>query len=379
MNHPKHLYRTWIEINTQKLRHNMTEFLKYIPKKTELMAVVKSNAYGHGIVGIAQTLSLFPRFQKRGWFGVDSLVEGIRLRKDGIIAPILVLGFTLPNRMQEAAKHNIAITISTLESLKILQTIKNIPKTHLKFDTGMHRQGFFKKDLPAVLEVLKKIPNVRLKGVYTHFALAKDPEDYTFTHQQYSDFQEVVGVIKKKYPNILCHAAATGGALLFPQTHADMVRIGIGLYGYFPSLEAKTHLQKKVFLQPILSWKSIISEIKKVQKGLGVGYDLTCRVSRNTTIAVIPIGYWHGYDRGLSSCGLVLVRGKRARVLGRVSMDMIIVDITDIPKVSIGDTVTIIGSQGKETITAEEIADMLGTSAYEVLTRINPLIYKINI
>jgi alanine racemase len=179
------------------------------------------------------------------------------------------------------------------------------------------------------------------------------------------------------YGDCMYHASATGGALLFPEAHFDMVRIGIGLYGYWPSEESRKAEKKlKIKLKPALVWKSIIAEVKKISKGSRVGYDGTEQVRRDTIMAVIPIGYWHGYDRGLSKVGEMLIRGKRAKVLGRISMDMTVIDVTDIPKVRVGDEVVLIGRQGKEAIFADELAAKINTTAYEFLTRINPLIAR---
>lgn len=378
MGSPKNLYRTWIEIDRHKLRQNISEFLTLLKSGTEFMAVVKSNAYGHGIVDMTKAIStLFLKSRKHGlWFGVDSIVEAVRLRKEGIREPMLVLGYTLPLRMKEASSRGISITISSFDSLERVAGLKKPISIHLKFDTGMHRQGFFKEDISEILDILKHSPNIKLEGVYTHFAMAKDPKRPTFTKQQHTKFSEITKVLRRLYPNIIVHSSASGASLLFPKMRPDMVRIGIGLYGYYPSSEARLAMEKKVKLHPILSWRSQISEIKKIPKGDSIGYDRTETVKRSSAIAVVPIGYWHGYDRGLSSKGRVLVRGRIARVLGRVSMDMITIDVTGIPDVEVGDTVTIIGKDGANAVTADDIGAMIGTSSYEVLTRINPLIHK---
>ncbi|MEK7636547.1 MAG: alanine racemase [Patescibacteria group bacterium] len=362
-------FRTWIEIDVKKLRANVSEFLTLVSASTRVCAIVKSNAYGHGIVGIARELSKMREFKKRGWFAVDSIVEAVRLRKEGIRTPILVLGYILPRFISDAVNHNISITVSSLETLRHLTAISKSPRIHLKIDTGMHRQGFFPEEISSILPQLKKII---IEGVYTHFA---DPERVALTRKQYEKFFFVKNVIAPIYPNAIFHAAASGAAILCPKTRCDMVRIGIGLYGYFPSHKARVRA-RGISLHPILSWKSIVSEIKRIPKGESVGYYFTECMRRDSMLAIIPIGYWHGFDRSLSSRGFVLIRGKRAKVIGRVSMDMITVDCTDIQNVAIGDQVTIIGVDGRESISAEEIADMQGTSAYEVLTRINPLIQR---
>lgn len=387
--------RTWIEIDKKALRNNMEQFLKLIPKKTRLMAVVKSNAYGHGLALVAKLLAnLQPttyNLQPRLWFGVDSIVEALALRREGIKNQILVLGSTLPTRFTEAARENIVVTISNFESLAALGKIKNRPANqgetrpsgrpvfHIKIDTGMHRQGFLPNDIFKLIKLLKYF-KLSPQGVYTHFAAAKDIAYPTYTLEQLKKFNSAVSDLKKAgFKNLVRHAAASGGTLLFPDSHLDMVRVGMGPYGYFPSPEAELHLWDKIKLKPVLSWKTLVVEIKEIPAGSYVGYDLVEKVNRKTKIAVLPIGYWHGYDRGLSSIGEVLVRGRRAKVLGRVSMDMGVIDVTDIPKVLVGDEVALIGRQGREELRADELALKIGTSQYEFLTRINPLIKRVSV
>ncbi len=392
--------RTWIEIDKRALQHNVEQFLKLIPKSTRFMAVVKSNAYGHGLVPTAQALLSFRSFSEGGWFGVDSIVEGLRLRKEGITNPILVLGATLHNRFAEAARENITVSISNFDSLRALARAKKRPAFHLKIDTGMHRQGFLPEETHQLIKLIKRY-KLAPEGVFTHFAAAKDILYPTYTLEQTKKFKDTVRAFEKAGFNppaggMIRHAAASGGTLLFPETHFDMVRIGMGLYGYFPSPEARLNLSSEhyrgltsIVLKPVLTWKTVVAEVKEIPKGSFVGYDLTERVSRKTKIAVLPIGYWHGYDRGLSTIGEVLVRGARAKLLGRVSMDMIVVDITDIDekiknqsaswrtKIKNGEEVILIGRQGREELWADELAGKIGTSQYEFLTRINPLVKRI--
>lgn len=373
--------RTWIEVDQRALHHNVEQFLKLIPTRTRFMAVVKSNAYGHGLTLVAKALARHKgqnAHRKEIWFGVDSLVEALRLRRENVENPILVLGSTLPARLWEAVEHRIAITVSNFEALSALAKEKVKPSFHIKVDTGMHRQGFLTDEISKCIRFLswsRLLP----QGIYTHFAAAKDIAYPTYTHEQMRKFNEaIVSFQKSGLKNMICHAAASGGTLLFPQSHYDMVRIGMGLYGYWPSLESRiTHPNPSIMFKPVLAWKTIVGECKEIPKGVHVGYDLTERVSRKTKIAVLPIGYWHGYDRGLSSVGEVLIRGRRAKIIGRVSMDMVVADVTDIPAVRAGDEVVLVGQQRKETITADEISLKIGTSPYEFLTRINPLIRRV--
>ena len=300
-----------------------------------------------------------------------------------------MLGSTLPSRIKEAAENNIILTVSNFESLSSLIRANKRTAFHLKIDTGMHRQGFLPENIPLLIKNLKS-RGINPNGVYTHFASAKDAAYPTYTLTQLSKFNKTIVELRKAgFRGFLKHAAASGGVILFPESHLDMVRIGMGLYGYWPSSEAKLGVSlrklkikneklKTVELKPVLTWKTIISEIKEIPKGSYVGYDLAEKVYKKTKIAVLPIGYWHGYDRGLSGIGEILIRGRRARVLGRVSMDMIIADATDIKNVKVGDEAVLIGRQGGGEIWADELALKIGTSQYEILTRINPLIRRVS-
>jgi len=367
--------RTWIEIDTKAVAHNYRVFRKLIGKKTKLMGVVKSNAYGHSLVQFSREL------EQLGvdYLGVDSIVEALRLREEKIASPILVLGYTLPEMMGEAALHDIAITISSFSQLSEAMHLKTKKplRVHIKVDTGMHRQGFQLGDSTRLLSQLgHRMSKLRVEGLYTHFAEAKNPRSGDNTRRQIKEFHEWIRAFHHAGFDPMLHAAASGGAMLYPDAHFDMVRIGIGLYGLWPSQEAERYLGKKITLKPVLSWKAVVSEVKEVKKGERVGYDFTEILRRESKIAIIPIGYWHGFPRLLSSKGRVLLHAKTARVLGRVSMDMIIVDVTEISNVREGDIATLIGKDGKEVITQGELANFSGTTHYEITTRLNPLMKK---
>lgn len=368
--------RTWIEIDRNAFRHNTEQFLKLIPQKTRLMAVIKSNAYGHGLSLVGTMLTKYPHV----WIGVDSITEALRIRHDGLTNSMLVLGHTLSARIEDARRGGIAITVSQFETLTDLARMRITPAFHLKIDTGMHRQGFLPENLPRLIALLKSKGLVPA-GIYTHFAAAKDKKDPAYMHMQTRVFKHAIVVMKAAgFSRIIVHAAASGAALLFPETHFDMVRIGMGLYGYWPSAEATVSYHKlQTTLKPVLTWKTIVGEVKEIPKGSCIGYDSTECVRTRTRMAVLPIGYWHGFDRGLSSKGEVLIRGKRARVLGRVSMDMIAVEVTKISGVRVGDEVVIIGRQGKNAVWADEIAKKIDSTAYEVIARLNPLIRRVEV
>ena len=367
--------RTWIEIDKRAIAHNYGVLRKLISKNAKLMAVVKSNAYGHGIVGFSQELEKL----SVDWFGVDSIVEAVTLRESGITKPILVLGYILPEMIDTASKNDISITVSTFELLFQIaeMRLKRKIKIHIKVDTGLNRQGFREEDMGEVINRLVNIKSkIKVEGLFTHFAGVRFGKYKDNVEKQFDGFKKWIKIFSDNGFSPIVHAGASGVALLFPEAHFDMVRTGIALYGLLPRAEIKSQLDSEN-LKPILQWKTLIAEVKKVHAGSYVGYDYTEKLERNSIIAVCPIGYWHGYPRALSGKGNVLVKGYRAKVLGRVSMDMIVIDITDIPATSVGDVVTLIGRDGQEVIPAEEIAYLAETSVYEILTRINPLIKKI--
>jgi alanine racemase len=374
--------RTWLEISKKAIAHNYHIFRNLIPKSCKILSVVKSNAYGHNLVEFAQIQ------EKLGtdFVGVDSVVEALTLRRDGIKIPILVLGYTLPEMIKEAARKNISIAVSNFESLSAVVKTKVKIRVHIKVDTGMNRHGFFEKDILKVLKILKSNGstslttsgrNIIVEGLFTHFSMAKDPHSRSYTNSQIKKFNKWRDDFIKVGFNPICHTSATSGTLLYKDAQYDMVRIGIGLYGIWPSEEARKHLEKKIKLLPALSWKTIVAEVKKIPKGEKVGYDGTAITKRNSTLAILPLGYWHGFPRALSNIGYVLINGKKAKIVGRVCMDIIMVDITDIKNVKVGDEVVIIGRSGRAEITADDISKIIKGSTYELLTRINPLIKRI--
>ena len=362
--------RTWIELDRKALVHNYRAFRKITGPKAGLFEVVKSNAYGQGLFDIAKLLD------QAGvdGFCVDSITEGMALRKEGIRRPILVLGATLPEMLGEASRRDISVTISNFENLRALSKMKRPPEFHLKFDTGMHRQGFYPEEAGEVMRSLNSTRTGRkLSGIYTHFACATR-KGSSETERQYQKFLGVKRSFESAgFKDLKFHCSATGGTLMDKRYHLDMLRVGKGMYGFFPT----QHLERgsKVKLRPVLAWRALVTEVKYVPAGGRVGYDLTEQVQRRTKLAILPVGYWHGFPRSLSGIGEVLIRGKKAKVLGRVSMDILAVDATGIP-VQIGDEATLLGRAGKRELRAPEVAERSGTIAYEFLTRLNPLIQK---
>lgn len=367
--------RTWVEVDKKSLKHNYNLFRKIIGSRCALMAVVKSNAYGHGLLESAKEIKSLGV----NWFCVDSIVEALALRKAGIKNPMLVLGYTLPNKFSEAAKNNISLTISSWDNLKILTNFRFTQplKIHIKIDTGMSRQGFAPSDANLIASFAKKnfSSKIALEGVYTHFAAAKNPSFTGPTMRQFALFQGAASAFENQGFKPMKHAAATSATLIFPTTRLDAVRVGIGMYGLWPSKETEAAFKDAFKLKPALSWRAVLSEVKELPKGSRVGYDLTEALLKKTKVAICPIGYWHGYPRSLSSIGRVIVGGGLAKVLGRVSMDMIALDISS-GKAKVGDVVTLIGRNGKLSVSADDLAYLADTTNYEIVTRINPLIKR---
>ena len=373
--------RTWLEVDTKAVAHNYRVFRKLLSKqkgkKVKLMGVIKSNAYGHNLLefgGVLEKLGI-------DWLGVDSLVEALSVPREKVKIPVLVLGYTLPSLYDDARKHGVSVTVSNFSALKAAMKLTHEKKplyVHIKVDTGMHRQGFQLGGQKELFRALShKKANIVIEGLYTHFAQAKDPRDRDFTMRQVKEFSMWIKAFREAGFDPIVHASATSGSMIYPSAHFDMVRVGIGLYGIWPSGLIERGLADKITLKPVLSWKAVVSEVKSVAKGERIGYDRTELLQHDSRIAIIPIGYWHGFPRLLSNKGRVLIHGQTARVLGRVSMDMIVVDVTSIKGVTEGDIATVIGRDKASQIEARELGEMSLTTAYEIVTRLNPLMKRL--
>lgn len=372
--------KTWIEISKNNLLHNLEQFKKLVGEQIKIMGVVKANAYGHGLAEVASVIS-----DKVDWFGVDSLSEALKLRQAAIKKPILILGYTELKDLKEAVKNNISLTVYNKETIEKLGKIPihnpNLnPKIHIKIETGTTRQGVLENEILDFVKFVKQYPSIEIHGLSTHYANIEDTTDSSFAMVQLETFSRVTEILKKENVSVsLRHTACSAATILFPETRFDMVRLGISMYGLWSSKETKAVAKNKnleLDLRPVLTWKTIVAQIKNLSAGTPVGYGLSERVSRDSKIVVLPIGYYDGYDRKLGNVGNVLIRGKRCKVLGRVCMNMIIVDVTDVEKIELEDEAVLLGRQGKEEISAEDLAGKIGTINYEAVTRINPLISR---
>lgn len=364
---------TIAEIDLNALAFNFRQLQKRVPRGVKILAVVKADAYGHGAVPVSLKL------EKSGveYLGVAIPEEGVELRRGGVKAPILVLGGVYGGDVENITRFNLTPVVFHNEALKSIsraaQGRRKKVRVHLKVDTGMGRLGVPLPRWPSFLKEIIHFPNVEVEGILSHFSMM-DEEDYT--RHQWDQFlcavkcAEEVG-IRCKY----VHMASSATLVTSPQYSGSLVRPGILLYGVYPS----PVLKNLVSLKPVMTLKTRIHFLKSVPRGSKISYGGTFLTRRESLIATLPIGYADGYSRSLSNRGEVLVRGKRAPVVGKVCMDFIMVDVTDIPKVSSGDEVVLIGSQGNEIITAEEIADKINSISYEVLCSVGkrvPRIYK---
>lgn len=379
---------TWVEIKKSAIKNNLKQFRNIIGSEKKLMAIVKSNAYGHGMIGTAKIAV----DSGVDWLGVINLKEALMLRKAKIKKPIFILSFWEKNNdVEKGIRENINFPVYTIAQAKFLSQkaikIKKQAKIHIKLDTGANRIGIFPKDAKNFFQKLNKIPNIKINGIFTHFS-SSESKNQAYTNKQINLFSKTLKELKKQKINIpLAHAGCSASTINNIKTHFDLVRVGIGLYGLWPSEETEQLAKEnnlRVKLKPSLTWKTKIIQIKEIPKNSFIGYDCTFKTKKRIKLAVLPIGYWDGYNRQLSNPspfknkgGEVLIKGKRCSIVGRICMNLSMVDITELDNPKIGETVVLIGQQKNKEITVEEIAQKTKTINYEVVTRINPLIPRI--
>ena len=353
--------RVWAEIDLDCLADNVRG-LKQRAGNAHLLAVVKSNAYGHGAVPVARAA-----IDSGAWgLGVISVDEGEELRRAGITAPILLLGSAAPATADRIAAHDLRATVASLDMGQALSKAgRRAGKhavVHVKVETGLNRFGIPPDAAVTLADALRALPYVSVEGLSTHLA-SIDEGDKTFSHQQYELFRACA----ERLPWIPIHHVASTGALLdLPELSLGMVRSGIGIYGCYPSAE----VSRSVPLQPVLSLRSRIARVTDVAVGGNVGYGRTWTADRPSRIATVMAGYGDGWRRSLSNQGVVLVRGQRAPIVGRVAMDMHMIDVTDVADAAVDDEVTLIGAQANATLDADEVAARAGTISYEILAGI---------
>ncbi|PYS02051.1 MAG: alanine racemase [Acidobacteria bacterium] len=370
---------SWIEIDRARLVGNLNALRALNHPGTALLVVVKANAYGHGLATVAPVIAEYA-----DWLGVNCLDEALAITRLGIQKPVAILGHTPLDDIEAVVRNGYRQVLYRLDVARALseaaQKHGTIAQVHLKIETGTNRQGIAPAELQAFTEEIGRLPRLHVEGVYTHFANVEDTLDPSFAQSQLRRFQEALATLERAgiRPQHV-HASATAGSLLYPEMDFTMVRIGIGTYGVWPSRETQLAARergRKPALQPVLEWKTRVVQVKDVRTGDYVGYGLTYRASRPMKLVVLPIGYYDGYDRKLSNSGRALIHGQPASVVGRVAMNMTMVDVTDIGA-DLDDEVVLIGRQGNGEIRAEELAEKIGTIPYEVLARINPLIPRV--
>ncbi|MDN5345461.1 MAG: alanine racemase [Clostridia bacterium] len=366
----------WAEIDLDAIAYNVCAMKRLLAPQTEIMAVVKANAYGHGAVPVARTALA----NGVTWLGVATLDEALALRREGITAPLLILGYTPPEDAGRVVAAGISQTVFTLEQARCLsdaaQAAGTRARLHLKIDTGMGRLGFLPDQAVAAIPAIARMPHVSLEGIFTHFAAA-DAADKSYTRRQLSLFQRVITELEQQGITFPWRHAANSGAIIdLPETYFNLVRAGIILYGHYPSSEVQ---QGRLNLRPAMTLKTRIVLVKEVPAGTYISYGCTYRTTGPARIATLPVGYADGYSRLLSNRAEVLIRGRRASVIGRICMDQCMIDVTAVPEARAGDEVVLFGCQGGKTLPVEEVAAWMGTINYEILCLVSgrvPRVYS---
>ncbi len=373
-------FRVQANVNLDAIRNNISAGKKLIKPGTKMMAVVKADAYGHGAVPVAKAVDDIVDA-----YAVAIVEEGVELRKAGITKPILILGYTFPEMCSEAVKNDIAMAAFDYNTVKEYDSVaKKLNKkaiVHIKLDTGMRRIGYLcdtEEEIAEGIEDIKKIAaleNVFIEGMFTHFSKA-DEADKTFARGQFAKYMHFAEKLKENGINIpIKHVCNSAGVIDIPEADLDMVRFGITTYGMYPTDDVT---KEKLPVEPAMEIKTHISMLKTLSEGIGIGYSGTFVTKGTTRVATIPVGYGDGFPRGLSNAGRVLIKGKSAPILGRICMDQCMVDVSDIPDAEVGDVVTLMGVDGNEFISAEEIGMTVGNSFhYEVVCDISKRVPRV--
>ncbi|TYQ16781.1 UNVERIFIED_CONTAM: alanine racemase [Acetivibrio alkalicellulosi] len=370
------LNRAWAEVNLDNIAHNVREIRRITDKKSEILGVVKADAYGHGVMEVAKIL--LENGVSR--LAVSMLDEAIQLRHNGIDVPILILSYTDPRRAEEIIKNNVTQTVFSHDLAQSLsqaaQKLDRDVKIHIKIDTGMTRVGFM-PGYSAVKNVtaISKLPRIIIEGMYTHFASA-DENDKNYTHMQFEKFMSIISELNRIGVYIpVKHVCNSAGIIEFPGMHLNMVRPGIALYGLYPSNEVDN---TKIQLKPAMTLKANIILVKEVEKDTCISYGRIFKTKCDSKIATLPIGYADGYTRLLTNKGEVLINGQLVPIVGRICMDQCMVDITHIKgNVNVGDEAVLFGKQNDGEIKVEELAQSIGTINYEVVSIIGKRIPRV--
>lgn len=363
---------SWIELSAGNARHNIAEFRRLLHPAVQIASVVKGNAYGHGMAEMLGVLEpVVDAFQ------VDDLEELRRLRATSS-KRALVLGYIRKADLREAIDLKGEIALYDLERIDALAKLGCRAKVHLKIDAFLGRQGVLEQDLPAVLDRLRGAENIEVVAAYMHFANIEDTGDRAHARLQIETFMRCVGAIRKAGFDVQTHLSSTSGVLAYERElgQNSLVRIGLGTYGMWPS-EMLRATNDSIHLEPVMRWLTRVAQVKEVPAKYPIGYGLSYRTPGPARIAIIPQGYSDGYLRALSNRGSVLIRGTRCRILGRVAMNMFAVDVNHLPDLQPEEEVVLLGAQGDDEITAEQLAEQIGTINYEVTTLVSPLLPRL--
>lgn len=367
---------SWIELSQKALRHNVSS-LRRLAGDRKLAVSVKANAYGHGLTEIVSDLA---EVAEADYVTVHSLEEALACRRHGWSRPVMILGPVASDQLETIIENDFEPVIFDLATLRGLGKAgdrrQTSVKTHVKLETGTHRQGITRDEMEKFAAVYKRYPSLRRPhGAAMHFANIEDTTIHEYADQQLASFNQMVAQLKKLgIPPRIRHTASSAAMILFDKTRFELVRPGLATYGHWPSKE--TYLSYRLaggendLFHPVLTWKTRITQLKKVPADAFIGYGCTYRTTAPARIAVLPVGYSEGYDRALSNRAHVLIRGRRAPVRGRVCMNLTMVDVTDIKGVRLGDEVTLIGRQGGESVSMELLASWAGTINYEIMARL---------
>lgn len=355
MNNLDKYYRVYATVNLDAIYKNVANLKANTKENTKVIAVIKTDGYGHGAVPVARTID-----ELVDGYAVATIDEGVNLRKNGLTKPICILGYTHESQFDRAVKYDIRPAIFEFDSAKKLSDIAvregKKAKIHIAIDTGMSRIGFqIKEESVDIIEKISKLEGIEIEGIFTHF-FASDEQDKNSAYEQYNKFCDINKKLKDRGLDIKVKHCSNSAAIIDMQdVNMDCVRAGIAMYGMYPSDEVN---KQKVKLYPAMELKSHVVYVKDIEAGTGVSYGATFVSDKKMRIATIPVGYGDGYRRSLSGKGSVIIKGMRAPILGRVCMDQFMVDVTHIPDVKAGDEVTLMGRDGNEAISAEELADM---------------------
>lgn len=373
-------HAVWCEVDADALSANVRAFRGLVGPDVRLAPAVKGGAYGHGLLPAARA------FVEGGadWLCIHQIDEAHRLRAAGIDVPLHCVGPILLDDLSAVERLGVQPVVYNRETVDRLVSLGARAKLHLKLETGNHRQGLALPAALALADAIAAAPGLELAGVSSHFANIEDTTDHRYARQQLARFEAGVAALRAAgHPVPMRHLSNTAAALLWPEQGFEMVRLGIGGYGLWPSKETRVAAalagRGRIELRPALAWKARVAQLKTVPEGAFVGYGCTFMTTHETRLAIVPVGYYDGYDRALSNLAHVLIRGRRAPVRGRVCMNLIMVDVTDVPDAALEDEVVLLGSQGDDRISAEQLAGWAGTINYEVVTRIGGHVPRVTV